>query len=126
MLVAMFMAVVVRVVAAVRFEDVPALLGQDHGDVPMTIKPLRSDESLLAQMSQVAQPRIGRAIVVVAEVARRDDAKRADGREREALRAPQRVLAVAGIVDDLPARSTRQVEIAHEHVARVDALASIA
>jgi len=50
--------------------------------VPTTIQSISSDQPLLAQVAQVARPGIGRAIVVVAEVACRDDPKRTDGRDR--------------------------------------------
>ena len=63
---------------------------------------------------------------MVAKVACRDDPKRADGREGAGFRAPQGVLAVPGIVDDLSVRSARQVEVPHEHVARIESLVSIA
>jgi hypothetical protein len=66
------------------------------------------------------------ALVVVAKVARRDDPKRADGRQRARFRAPQGVLAIPSIVDDLSVRSTRQVKVPHEHVPRVEASVSIA
>jgi hypothetical protein len=62
---------------------------------------------------------------VVAEVACRHDSKRADGRKGAGLRAPQGVLAVPGIADDLSVRPARQVEVPHEHVSRIEALVSI-
>jgi hypothetical protein len=126
MLVAMVLAMVMGVVTAVRFENVPALLGEHDGHVPMAIQALRSDKPFLPQVSQITRSRIGGAAVVIAEVARRHDPKRADGRERAAFRSPQRVLAVAGIVNDLAVRSARQIEVAHKHVARIEAVVSIA
>ena len=58
-----------RVVAAVRLQHVPTLFRQDDGDVPMTVKPLGSDEPFLAEMAQVTRARIGGTLVVIAEVA---------------------------------------------------------
>ena len=62
---------------------------------------------------------------MVAEIACRDDPKRADRRQGAGFRAPQGVLAIPGIVHDLSVRSSRQVEVPHEHVPRIVALASI-
>ena len=77
------------------------------------------DQSLFAQMTEVAAARIGFAPGVVAQVARGHDPKRADGRQRARLRAAQGVLAFARVVDDLSLASAWQVEIAHEDVARI-------
>src|SRR5580692_8768199 len=63
---------------------------------------------------------------MVAEVARRNAPKRADGRQGAAFRPPQRVLAAAGVVDDLSFGSAWQVEVPHEHIARIEALGAIA
>jgi hypothetical protein len=115
-----------RVLAAVCFEYVPTFLRQDDDHVPMTSYPLGADKPLLAQMAEVARPWIGRTAVVVAKIACRDDAKRANGRQRARFRATQRVLAVPGIVDDLSVGPTRQVEVPHEHVPRIEAFVSIA
>jgi hypothetical protein len=77
-------------------------------------------------VSEVAGPRIGRTLAVLAEIACGDDSERPDARKGAGLRAPQGVLAVPGIVDDLSVRSARQVEVPHEHVPRIEALVSIA
>jgi hypothetical protein len=122
----MVLAMVRRVVAAVRLQHVPTLLRQDDSHVPMTSQALGSDEPFLAEMSEVARPRIDRTLVVVAEVVCRDDPKRSDRREGPGFRAPQGALAILGIVDDLSVRSARQVEVPHEHVSRIVALVSIA
>jgi hypothetical protein len=82
--------------------------------------------SRAAEVSEVARPWIRRPLVVVAKVARRDDAKRTNGRQGARFRASQGVLAVPGIVDDLSVRSTRQVKVPHEHVPRIEAFVSIA
>jgi hypothetical protein len=82
------LAIVVRMVAAIRLQHVPTLFRQDDRHVPMTGQALGSDEPFLTEVSEVARPRIGRALVVVAKVACRDDPKRADGRQRTGFRAP--------------------------------------
>ncbi len=64
---------------------------------------------------------IERLIEAVAEIVRRHRAKRADGRQRARLGAAERVV-VAVIVDVLSFEATRQVNVLHEHVARVHAL----
>ena len=71
-----------------------------------------------------ADPR-ARAIVVVAEVAGRDDPKGAYGSQRAAFRAAQCVLAESDIVDDLSVRSAREIKVTTEHVARVGVLVAI-
>src|SRR5713226_3456725 len=121
----MVLAMLKGVVAAVRFQHVSTLLRQDDGHVPMTSQTLGSDEPFLAKVPEIARPRIGRTVVVVAEVACRDDPKRADGRQGAGFRAAQRVLAVPSIVDNLPVRSARQVEVPHKHVSRIAVLVSI-
>jgi hypothetical protein len=63
---------------------------------------------------------------MIAEVARRHDSKRTDGRQRAALGATKRVLPASGIVDNLSVGSARQVEVPHEYVARIETLFSIA
>jgi hypothetical protein len=116
------LAKVRRVVAPVRLEHVPTFFRQHDGDVSTTIQALGSDEPFLAEVSEVPRSRIGRPVVVVAEVASRDDPKCADCREGTGFRTPQRVLAVPGIVHDLSFRAARQVEVPREHVARVDVI----
>src|SRR5881296_507034 len=48
----------------VRVQQVATPIGQHDDMVSMTIEAFRSDESLFAQMAEVAGPRIGRAVVV--------------------------------------------------------------
>jgi hypothetical protein len=111
MVVLMVLAMVRRVVTAVRLQHVPTLLRQHDRDVSAATQALGSDEPFLAEVSKVAGPRIGRTLVVVAEIACRDDPKRADRRQGAGFRAPQAVLAVPGIVDNLPVSSARKVEV---------------
>jgi hypothetical protein len=113
-------------VATIRLQQVPTFFRQDDRHVPTAGQPLGSDEPFLTEVSEVAAPWIGRTLVVVAQVACRDDAKRADGRQRARFRAPQGVLAVPGIVDDLPVRSTRQIEVPHEYIAGIESFVTIA
>ena len=49
----------------VLLEQVTSAIGQDHGNVAPTVQRTVSDESLLAQMSQVAATRIGWPVRVV-------------------------------------------------------------
>jgi len=123
-LLTMVRAMVIRVFAAVRLQHVPTLFRQHDRDVSAATQALGSDEPFLAEVSEVARSRIGRTLAVVPEVACRDDPKRADGRQRARFRAPQGVLAVPGVVDDLSVRAARQVEIPHEHVPGIEALVS--
>src|SRR2546425_267174 len=57
--------------------------------------------------------------VVVAQIARRDDAKAADEAERAGFGAAKGVLAVM-IADQLTFESARQVELVYEGVSRID------
>jgi hypothetical protein len=56
---------------------------------------------------------------MVPKLARGNDAEGACGRYGAALGTSQRVLPAAGIVDDLALLATREVELAHDDVARV-------
>jgi hypothetical protein len=47
-------AIVVRMVAAIRLQHVPTLFRQDDGRVPMTGQPLGSDEPFFPEVAQVA------------------------------------------------------------------------
>ena len=64
--------------------------------------------------------RVERAVLAVAEVARRHDAEGADGGERANLRAAQSHVAVA-CPDALAFRAARHVKVAREHVPSVEA-----
>ena len=71
-------------------------------------------------MPELTMTWVERLIEAVAEIVRRHGAKRADGRQRACLGAAERVV-VAVIVDVLSFEATRQVDLLHEHVARVHA-----
>jgi hypothetical protein len=64
---------------------------------------------------------VERPIEAVAEIARRHGAEGADGGQRARFGAAEGV-AVAVVVDVLSVETTRQVDVLHEHVARVHAL----
>jgi hypothetical protein len=66
-------------------------------------------------------PWVERLIEAVAEIARRHGAEGADGRQRARFGAAEGVV-VAVVVDVLSFEATRQVNVLHEHVARVGAL----
>jgi len=72
-------------------------------------------------MPEITVAWVERLIEAVAEIVRRYGAKRADRRQRARLGAAERVV-VAVIVDVLSFEATRQVDVLHEHVARVHAL----
>jgi len=63
---------------------------------------------------------VERLIEAVAEIARRHGAEGADGGQRARFRAAEGVV-VAVVVDVLSFEATRQVDVLHEHVARVHA-----
>ncbi|OFW08217.1 MAG: hypothetical protein A3H96_23680 [Acidobacteria bacterium RIFCSPLOWO2_02_FULL_67_36] len=107
--------------AAVRFEQVPATLGQHDRMFAMSGDARCLDQPLFAEVSEVALTRIQRPIRVVAQVASRYNPKGADRGECPALGAAQRVFAIAGIVDDLAVATAGQIEIAREDIARVGA-----
>ncbi len=117
---------VVRVVTAMRFEDVAPSVRQDHGDIAVAIQRFGSDQTLLPQMPQIACPWVGRTSIVVAQVAGGDNPKRPYSRQRPRFRNAEHVLAMSGVVNNLSFMSTGQVEFAHEHVTRIEAPVSIA
>lgn len=73
-------------------------------------------------MAEVPVAGIGGTVRVVPQIASGHDAKGADRREGPALRTPQRVFAVARVVDDLAVPIAWQVQAACEHVTRVVAV----
>jgi hypothetical protein len=58
--------------------------------------------------------------MVVSKVTRGHHTKGTDGGQGAGLRASQSVSALASVVDDLTLRSTRQIEVTHEHVPRIE------
>ena len=63
------MVVIVRVVAAMRFEEAAPIFRENDGDVTMTVDAFHPNQSLFPKMSQVACARVGWPSVVIAEVA---------------------------------------------------------
>ena len=107
-------------VAPVLVEEVTPLLRQrDHMVAPAT-QAGRFDQAGFPEMPQVAAARVQWLAVVIAEIARGDNPERADGRERATLRPAELVRAVAQR-DLLALALSRQVQVAHEHVAGIDA-----
>jgi len=70
-------------------------------------------------MPQVAAGRVQWLTIVIAQVARGDDPKGADGRERPTLGGAKLVGSIAER-DLLPLAVSRQVQVAHEDVARIE------
>ncbi len=73
-------------------------------------------------MPQIAPVRVERTVLAVAEIAGGHDAEGADGGERANLRAAQPHVAVSR-PDALAFRAARQLEVAREHIARIERLA---
>jgi hypothetical protein len=71
-------------------------------------------------MPELAVAWVERLIEAVAEIARGHGAEGADGGQRARFRAAEGVV-VAVVVDVLSFEATRQVDVLHEHVARVHA-----
>ena len=79
-----------------------------------------SPESL--RCLRIAPVRVERTVLAVAEIAGRHDAEGADRGQRANLRAAQPHVAVSR-PDTLAFRAARQLEVAREHVARIEWLA---
>jgi len=77
------------------------------------------DQAGFPEMPQVAAARVQWLTVVIAEIIRADYAEGADGRQRATLGAAKLVGAVAER-NLLPFALSRQVQVAHEHVARIE------
>jgi hypothetical protein len=71
-------------------------------------------------MPTVALARIRRSVAVIAQIGGRHDPKRPNRRQRAGFGPPQRVLGVSVVDDVFPIEPAREIEIAHEHVARVE------
>ena len=72
-------------------------------------------------MPEFAVTWVERLIEVVAEIAGRHGAECADSRQRARFGAAEGVI-MAVVVNVFPFEATRQVDMLHEHVARVHAL----
>jgi hypothetical protein len=79
----------------VALEDVPAAFREHDQRAVVADGRNRLDEPLVAQVPQIAPVRVERAVLAVAEIAGRNDAEGADGRQGPDLRAAQRHVAVS-------------------------------
>jgi len=104
-----------RIAVAVRLQKVAASRREHHGQVPAAIHPDGVDQFLLAQVPEVARPGIGWPVGMVAEVAGRHNAKRADRGQGSRFGAAKRVFTAA-VANDLAFQSAGEVEVFHEHI----------
>src|SRR5206468_1452157 len=81
-----------RSLPAVGLEQIESALSQNYGDLAMAMKRKCPDEALFAQVPKIALARISRLAVVVKEIARRRDPKRADDGQCARFRTTERVL----------------------------------
>jgi hypothetical protein len=93
-----------------RFEHVSPAIGYDHRRAA-TLESRGLDQSLLAEVTKVAVPRIGGSTRVPAQSRCRHHPERTDGRQRSALGSAQRVRAFACVVNDLTVGAARQAQI---------------
>jgi hypothetical protein len=77
------------------------------------------DEPRVSEVPQIAPVRVERTVLAVAEIAGGHDAEGADGGERANFRAAQSHVAVPR-PDTLAFRAARQLEVAREHIARIE------
>ncbi len=110
-----------RLVAAVsvRLQYVTTAVGQGDRDITSAVEPNGLNQSLLAKMPEIALPRVGRPVVVVAEISRRHHPERPDDRQGARLGPAKRVRPFACVVDDLAIAASREVDVPREHVARI-------
>jgi hypothetical protein len=101
------------------FENVSALLGQDDERAVVASGGRDLHKPRLPEMPEVAGTWIERTFLCVSQVASRDDTEGANGGECARLRTAQRYVT-ATCPDAVTFRTARQVEIPHEHVARID------
>jgi eukaryotic-like serine/threonine-protein kinase len=104
--------------AVMTFEDVSALLRQDDKRAVVAGGRRDLDEARFLEMPEIARARVERAFMSVAQVTSRDDAEGAHGGERARLGAAQGDVT-ATCPDAITFRTTWQVEVPHEHVARI-------
>ncbi len=116
------LAWIVFVLPSVCLQQTLAAVGQEHGDVPLPGHTSGVDKAQFAQVPELAVAQIQRPIVAVAKVLGRDHSEGADGGQRAALRAAQRVFAIA-VEYAFALGSARKVELAQEHVSWVRTVA---
>jgi hypothetical protein len=107
-------------VAAVLLEELTPFLRQRHHVVAPASQAGGFNQAGFPEMPQVAAARVQWLTVMIAEIARADYAEGADGRQRATLRSAKLVRAVPQR-DLLPLALSRQIQVAHEHVAGIDA-----
>jgi len=106
---------------AAGLQQVAAAFGQNDGDVASAGESDRIDQTLAAQVPQVAGARVSWPARLIAQVTRRHHPKRPGGREHASFGTAQRVLAIAAIVDDVSIAAARQIQVSHEDVTRIEA-----
>jgi hypothetical protein len=109
---------VTLVPASVTFDEAPSFLGEGDGSFAISRHTNRLDQSLLAQVSEIARARVRGSVMVVTKVTTGDHSKRTNGCERTRFGSTQRVLTVT-VSHELAFRSARQVEMTRERLARV-------
>ena len=112
----------VHVGPAVALEDVASALGQHDQRAVVADGRNGLDEPRVSEVPEIAPVRIERTVLAVAEIAGRHDAEGADRGQRANLRAAQPHVAVSR-PDTLAFRAARQLEVAREHIARIERLA---
>ena len=105
------------VLLAASVEQVVPFLRQRH-DGPVSVEPDRVNESRLPQMPQLATTRVERLVEGIAQVVGRNDPEGAYRGQGAALGAPEGVVVVPE-PHVLSFEPTRQVDVPHEHVARL-------
>jgi len=78
---------VLVIAVAMALQQAPASLGQNHRVIAVTRHAYGLDQSLLAEMSEVAGPWVGRSVMAVPKVTTGDHSKRTNGCQRTGLRA---------------------------------------
>jgi hypothetical protein len=109
----------IPIAVSIRIQHAPAAVRQNHGLFTVARDSYGFDQTLFAEVSEVAVTWIRWSVVTVSEVAGRHDAKNSDGRERATLRSPESVFAITSVVDDFAVTAAGQVEPAREHFPRV-------
>lgn len=90
----------IPIAVSIRIQHAPATLRQNHRLFPVARDSYGFDQTLFAEMSEVAVTWIRWSVVTVSEVAGRHDAESPDGRERATLRSPECVFVITSVVND--------------------------
>ena len=108
----------ILIAIAVPLEKAAPVLRQRHCRLAVTGHTNGLDEPLLAQVSEIAGPRVGWPVVAVAEITTGDHSEGADGGQGARLRTAKRVLAIA-VTHQLAIGAARQVQLTREDFTRV-------